>query len=426
MSQLNVQLLLTGDELMTGDITDTNSTLISDTLMPLGIVLHRKVVVGDQLAQLVSEIEYLSQSADVLIVNGGLGPTIDDLTAEALSIVIDQPLAEHKQAMAELSAWCERRNFPLNGPNKKQALLPVGVDIISNETGSAPGFSITHNQCLIMCTPGVPSELKDMMRNGIVPLLANRVKDNHTQIEKYHVFGMGESTVQRLMAETYPDWPSEIELGFRAAFPMLEVKLTVRNKARASMLAALTLKVKATLGNHIVSSGSVALADVVVNLLISNNKKLSLAESCTGGLIASKVTSVAGSSQVFEAGIVSYSNEIKHSVLGVSKDTLKKEGAVSESVVLEMAKGVLALSGSDYAIAVSGVAGPGGGTKEKPVGTCWIAWGTKDALKAKCLFIPVGREQFQQFISSAALDLIRRDILGVEDAPLYFSKNNRK
>ena len=430
MTRLNVQLLLTGDELMTGDILDTNSMAVADALMPLGLVLSRKVVVGDALPQLVSEIESITKQADVLIINGGLGPTIDDLTAEALAAVIGQPIQEHPQAMAELQAWCERRNYPLNGPNKKQAMLPRGVEIVSNQTGSAPGFKVSHNDCIIVCTPGVPSELAVMLESGIVPLLTELLStlfgESYTQIKKFQVFGMGESTVQRILAENYPQWPDDIELGFRAAFPMLEVKLTAHSKNGIKLLPEWQSKVEDQLAGHIVAQGNVSLPETLVGLLTDQKKTVALAESCTGGLIASKVTSVAGSSQVFEAGIVSYSNEIKHSVLGVSKDTLKKEGAVSESVVLEMAKGVLALSGSDYAIAVSGVAGPGGGTKEKPVGTCWIAWGTKDALKAKCLFIPVGREQFQQFISSAALDLIRRDILGVEDAPLYFSKNNRK
>jgi nicotinamide-nucleotide amidase len=422
MTHLNVQLLLTGDELMTGDIIDTNSIKVADALMPLGIVLQRKVVVGDKLTTLVNEIQTLSESADVLIINGGLGPTIDDLTAQALAEVVQKPLQIHPQAMTELAAWCERRNYPLNEPNKKQAMLPAGVDIVSNETGSAPGFRIHHNHCEIICTPGVPSELDRMLQTGIVPLLKNLTSNEYTLVQKYQVFGLGESGVQKMLEEAFPQWPEKIELGFRAAFPMLEVKLTVRSKEGVDALATWMKKVEAILGGHIIANGNTHLPEQLVKLLIIKNKTLALAESCTGGLIASKVTSVAGSSQVFEAGIVSYSNNIKQKVLAVKSHTLLTYGAVSQQVVTEMANGVFNISGSDYAIAVSGVAGPGGGSEEKPVGTCWIAWGTQDKLKTKKLFFPGSREYFQQYIALAALDLIRRDLLEIEDAPGYFSK----
>jgi len=177
-----------------------------------------------------------------------------------------------------------------------------------------------------------------------------------------------------------------------------------------------------TLRGHIIGKGDTGLPEQLVKLLIAKNKTLTLAESCTGGLIAAKITSVAGSSQVFEAGIVSYSNDIKHKVLAVKKSTLLEYGAVSKQVVIEMANGVLNISGSDYAIAVSGVAGPSGGSDEKPVGTCWIAWGSNNALKTKKLFFPGSREYFQQYIAMGALDLIRRELLEIEEWPFYFSR----
>lgn len=422
---LNVQLLLTGDELMTGDIVDSNSVMIADALMPLGLVLSRKVVVGDKLSVLVKEIEGVTKQADVLIVNGGLGPTIDDLTAEALAQVLDVPLEEHAVAMAQLSAWCERRNYPLNGPNKKQARLPKGVGIIENPVGSAPGFKMIHNGCLIMCTPGVPIELDAMLTSGIVPQLKGMCDHAFTQIKKYQVFGMGEAPLQKIIEESYPDWPQEIELGFRAAFPILDVKLTARSQAGIDLLPVWQTKIESTLGAHslgeVTDEESTGMAQHVVTLLAEKNQTLTTAESCTGGLIASKITSVSGSSNVFEAGIVSYSNAIKHKVLGVSQETLKQHGAVSEEVVLQMAAGALDISGADYGVAVSGIAGPGGGSEDKPVGTCWLAWGTKASLKAVKLFYPSNRAYFQDYIATAALDVIRRDILEVKETPRYFS-----
>lgn len=422
MTQLNVQLLLTGDELMTGDIIDTNSVMVADALMSLGLVLQRKTVVGDQLSMLVEEIEYLSKGADVLIINGGLGPTIDDLTAQALAMVINQPLEMHEQALLELSAWCERRNYPLSGPNKKQALLPKGVAIISNETGSAPGFKVTHNECVIMCTPGVPSELKDMLDTGVIPQIEMLSNQARTEVIKYQIFGMGESSVQKRLSESYPDWPKEIEVGFRAAFPMLELKLTVRSHQGKALLPKWKNKVSDAFAGHIIGQNNTDMATELVQLLANKNKKIALAESCTGGLIASKITAVAGSSAVFEAGVVSYSNDIKTKLLGVQTSLLEQVGAVSEEVVIAMAQGVLDLSGSDYAVAVSGVAGPGGGSEEKPVGTCWLAWGASGKLKTKKLFYPSSRGQFQQYIATAALDLIRRELLAIEAEPFYFSK----
>lgn len=417
---MNLQLLLTGDELMTGDIIDSNSAMVADKLKPIGLRLQRKVVVGDQLSILVNEIENMSAQADVLIINGGLGPTVDDLTAQALGEVIKQPLCEHPQALAELRAWCERRGYPLNAPNRKQAVLPNTVDIISNRIGSAPGFQVVHNHCLIMCTPGVPSELSDMLDASIIPTLKTQYPAKHASIIKYQVFGIGESSLQKMIGEAFSQWPAEIELGFRAVFPVLEVKLSVNTSTGLTLLPQWQQNIEQLLGMHIIAQGDVSLAEEVVGLLADRKQSIALAESCTGGLIAANITKVAGASQVFEAGIVSYSNTIKHKVLGVSNQVLSEYGAVSELVVNEMAAGALALANADYAVAVSGVAGPGGGSEEKPVGTVWIAWGKTNALRSKQFHFPYGREYFQMYVAAVALDLIRRDLLGGTETPNYF------
>lgn len=417
---MNLQLLLTGDELMTGDIIDSNSAMVADKLKPIGLRLQRKVVVGDQLSTLVREIKDMSVQADVLIINGGLGPTVDDLTAQALAEVIQQPLREHPQALAELTAWCERRGYPLNTPNRKQAVLPNSVDVISNRIGSAPGFQVVHNNCLIMCTPGVPSELSDMLDVSIIPTLKIQYPSEHASIIKYQVFGVGESSLQKMIGEAFSQWPAEIELGFRAVFPVLEVKLSVNTSTGLTLLPQWQQNIEQLLGMHIIAQGDVSLAEEVVGLLADRKQSIALAESCTGGLIASNITKVAGASQVFEAGIVCYSNTIKHKILGVSNQVLSEYGAVSEPVVNEMAAGALALANADYAVAVSGVAGPGGGSEEKPVGTVWIAWGKTNGLRSRQFYFPYGREYFQIYVAAVALDLIRRDLLGSTETPNYF------
>ena len=420
MSKLNIQLLLTGDELMSGDVQDSNSCMMADILKTQGLVLRRKVTVGDNLGQLIEEIEYLSQGADILIINGGLGPTVDDKTAEALASVIGQPLAVHAEAMAHVSQWCAARGFALNEPNKKQAWLPVGVALVHNPVGSAVGFSIRHNGCLIIATPGVPSEAKRMLAESIMPVLAQMNPDACTTVHRLQVFGLGESTLQRVIDEALPDWPANIELGFRVAFPQVEVKLTVHDAVAAEALPLWQAKLSALLGAHILGEGDIQLPALVVSLLAQQQKKLTLAESCSGGLIAAKITSVAGASRVFEGGFVSYSNGIKESVLAVSREHLLNDGAVSAAVVTDMALGALAITQANLAVAVSGIAGPGGGSAEKPVGTVWLAWGSADNLKNQQLFYPVPRAYFQEYVASVALDLIRRELLGITECPRYF------
>lgn len=428
---LNIQFLLTGTELMVGDIVDTNSVMLAQSLKENGAELTRKVTLGDDFSALVSEIESMSEQADVLIVNGGLGPTEDDLTAEALARVINQPVEMNSQALEHLETWCEKRGYRLQGANSKQVMLPKGVAIVNNEIGSAVGFSIDHNDCLIICTPGVPSELKIMWQKEILPLIKPRLPNiDKVKIQKLHTFGIGESAIQNIFSQQIKDWPKEIEVGFRAASPLVELKLTTRSHNAEKLLPEWHKKITTLLSGHVLDIDEVkeepaSIAHCVVKLLEENNQTITTAESCTGGLIASNITRVSGSSKVFEAGYVTYSNKIKSNLLKVKQRTLLEHGAVSEAVVLEMAEGALQASEADWAVSVSGIAGPGGGTSEKPVGTVWICWGGKEKLKTKCLVYPTNRIAFQRFIANVGLDLIRRDILGIQEEPSYFSRTGK-
>ncbi|WOH39317.1 CinA family nicotinamide mononucleotide deamidase-related protein [Thalassotalea fonticola] len=418
---LNVQLLLTGNELMSGDIVDTNSVFIARELKNLGVELTRKVTVGDNMQLLTEQMEQLSKDADILIINGGLGPTVDDMTAQALSETTKQSLAIHPTALEQVKAWCVKRSYRLTGPNLKQALLPTGCDIVHNPIGSAPGFSINHNSCQIICTPGVPVELKAMLREEILPNIAEQLPEElQTVTQKLKVFGIGESGLQKMVNDSYPNWPEEIELGFRATMPLLEVKLTSRSHTSTTLRDEWYSKIKGLLGQHIVSENGDSIAATVVKLLKQNGKTITTAESCTGGMIAAQLTGVAGCSDVFEAGFVTYSNRMKEKLVNVNAQTLEQFGAVSEQVVKEMVSGALAVSAADYAVSVSGVAGPDGGTEDKPVGTVWLAWANKQQVFTKKLYLPTHRIHFQNFIANTGLDLIRRLILGYHDEPRYF------
>ena len=427
MEKLTVQLLLTGNELMSGDIIDSNSAMIAQHLRELGIDIVRKVTVKDDLALLAQEIIQLSRDSDILIINGGLGPTVDDMTALALADVIGQPLVEHPAALEHLENWCARRGFELNAPNRKQASLPKGADILDNAIGSAVGFAVNYHDCRIFCTPGVPSEAEQMLTQVIMPQLAAFLpEDQHTEIHRMQVFGIGESTLQRLIDEQLPDWPETIELGFRAARPLVEVKLATQDPLISALSRQWQNKLRQLLGSHIVGEGTASLPEVVIDLLRERKQQVTFAESCTGGLIAANLTRIAGASDVFEAGFVSYSNDIKHQLLAVSEQDLQEHGAVSEPVVRQMALGAMTRSGADFAVAVSGIAGPGGGSEHKPVGTVWIAWGDKDNLHSQSLHLPGSRAYFQHFVAAAGLDLLRRHLLDITDTPRYVTERQPK
>lgn len=422
--KLHLQLLLTGDEIMSGDTLDSNSSMIAHHLGPLGIGIQRKVTLGDNHAQLVNELRAMTQQADVVIINGGLGPTVDDLTAQVVADVAAVPLADHPQAIEHLQQWCARRNVPLNKANLKQAVLPQGCNIIANPIGSAVGFEMAVAQCRVICTPGVPGELRAML-GGICQSIAGD-RSGTSRVLRLQTFGLGESIAQQWVDDNIPDWPEQLELGFRASAPQMEIKLTAHSLEAQALQAEYAQRLKDLFGQHIIGSGDTTLAGEVLRLLTEQQATVSTAESCTGGLIASQLTAVSGASKAFHAGFVTYHNDIKHRILQVQQSTLQQKGAVSEAVVREMAEGALHQSEADYAIAVSGIAGPDGGSEDKPVGTAWIAWGDKNRIDTCCLYWPVARNLFQTMIGAAALDLLRRRLLGATEEPVYIRQRRRQ
>jgi len=423
MLKPNVQLLLTGNELMTGDIVDSNSAMIAQQLKDLGLEISRKVTIADELELLVNEINLLATQSDILIINGGLGPTIDDLTAQALAKAMNVELVQHPKALEHLTYWCKKRGATLNTPNLKQTILPQDSNIIPNKNGSAVGFKVNHLGCDIYCTPGVPAELKIMLVEQIIPDVTKKLPSELiSDVSRLQVFGLGESTLQKLVDEQLPDWPKNIDLGFRAGMPLLEIKLSTTSRDAYNQKQSWQKKLVTILGAHliaIIDKEPFSLAHHVLTKLTENNLKITTAESCTGGLIASLITEIPGSSVCFEAGFVTYSNKMKSSVLGVPEQLLNKHGAVSQEVVIAMAQGALEKSSADLAIAVSGVAGPDGGSEEKPIGTVWLAWGCKEDLQSICLLMPLSRTYFQRYVAAIGLDLIRRKLINSQETPNY-------
>ena len=424
---MKISLLLTGNELMSGDTVDSNSAYIAQSLKDLGLMPIIKKVVGDDLPLLVSSIQELSKVSDVLVVNGGLGPTVDDLTALALSQAIGEPLQRHPDAYAKLDEWATRLGFVLTESNLKQANLPASCDIIDNPYGSAVGFSCNYNDCLILCSPGVPSEFKPMVEEQLLPMIRERGNvQTAIKITRLRVFGIPESGLQDTVDRIFPDWPENVELGFRVQMPVVEVKIATIGDELNSLNELWAKKFEQHFADYVIGYDGLRLSQALNNALLKNNKTITTAESCTGGLIASGITSEAGSSAVFHAGFVTYSNQFKQQMVGVKLQTLKDNGAVSEAVVREMALGALESSGSDVAVAVSGVAGPDGGTDEKPVGTVWIAFGEKERLQARRFFFPGSRLRVQKFTAAIAIDLVRRYVLKLPTDVDYFSELKKK
>ncbi len=419
---MRIQLLMTGSELMSGTTVDSNSARIADALATLGLAVYRKVTVGDDKALLIHELQTLANDSDVIIVNGGLGPTSDDLTAEALAAAKGENLSENATAIAHLEQWCQERGYPLNAANRKQAMLPASAFVIPNRIGSAVGFGIDLGKALVLCTPGVPRELEAMLTEQILPLLQQQFPAAEKQhVLRMHLFGVGESQAQEMIDAQIPQWPQGVTLGFRAGMPTVEIKLFVAKHAQS---AGNTLfeKLKQIFADSIVALNDQNMAAALLDLLAAQGKTLACAESCTGGLISSLLTEIPGSSRVFTAGFITYSNAMKSKMLGVDEAILAQHGAVSKETARAMLQGALQKSGSDYAVAVTGIAGPDGGSADKPVGTVCIAWGDNLSQQVQRFNISGPRKRFQQLVAAIALDAVRRQASGINAEPAYFSR----
>ena len=409
-----VALLLTGSELMSGDILDSNSAMLAHLLSDRGIEVSEKCTLADDKELLIQAIERLSREYRCLIINGGLGPTSDDLTAEALAAASDRALEVNAIADKHVRSWCQKRGHEANTANLKQSILPQDALILTESPGSAVAFYIVHNDCLILATPGVPSELKTIMLRQACQLIQEHLNVAAISLwQRYTLFGMGESQLQQLIDVKLPQLQDYYEIGYRAGLPTLELKLKSR-PFKEDINNAVINKALSILNPYIIGHGAVTLAECVVQLLKDNKQTISFAESCTGGLIASQITGVPGSSSVFPGAIVSYSNAMKVRLLGVDDNLLNTYGAVSEEVANAMHSGVLKIVNSDYAVAVTGVAGPDGGSDEKPVGSVWIAWGSTEQSYCEKLLLKHNRQDFQKLVAAIAFDLIRRQLLKLD------------
>jgi len=418
-----LSLLITGDEVLYGDITDTNSSLISKAFEEFGFRALKKRVVGDDLDSLVLELRELAPISNILVINGGLGSTVDDKTNCAVAKAFALELVEHPSAKRHL----ENRGITsveVGSPWYKQCLLPKGAQTFENPAGSALGYCIKTSEGYLIATPGPPQELAAMLEKAIMPWARKIYPENSLgQLSRFMVFGVGESQIEKKILTHFKDHPQHpferLKLGFRAVAPFTEVKLWGEAEEKL-FLEYIDKELLEILGDSCFSRGP-EMPLLVSELLRQRSATLSLAESCTGGLLASMITALPGASDILLAGVVSYAYAAKEQFLGVNHQRLVEKGAVSQTVAEEMFHGIIDRSKSDYSIAITGIAGPSGGLPNKPVGTVFITVGTKDRHHTRRLVVAKERSTFQRHVALTALDLLRRYILDLElDAPYYF------
>ncbi len=411
-------ILSTGDELTTGKVVDTNSNYLADKLQEIGLDLAGIITVGDDPERLEWAWKTAMERADVVISTGGIGPTADDLTTETVARLTGKKLwfdNETADKMRRLFASGGRR-MPEN--NLKQAMFPETAVIIPNALGTAPGFRMAVEQkdhtTHLVVLPGVPREMKPMMEETVMPwLVASRGHDKVHLSHTFQTYGISESGLDEAVAGLIK--PEEARVSFRASFPQISLRVSVEGlpgEAQAR-LDELVQRVREKISEFVYGEGDVTMEQVVGRLLTERHLTLAIAESCTGGQIGHRITNVAGASNYLLADLVTYSNESKMKLLGVSEQTLKNHGAVSEQCVLEMAAGVRKAIGADIGLATSGIAGPGGGTPEKPVGTVNIALVADGVQFARSYRMGGTRDWIKTLASQVALDWIRRYLLGL-------------
>ncbi len=411
---MKIEIVSTGNEIMSGSVLDTNASYIAKKFQEEGLWVSRKTSISDDLEDLIKVFEEVSSRADVSIVTGGLGPTSDDLTAVAISKVTKKELVLNNLALKNLEEYFSKikdGKAKLVEQNKKQAFLPLGSEVIPNTKGTAPGFALKHQNCKFFFLPGVPYEMKEMFESHIMPLFKNK-SGGLKLFETLSTFGVGESNLSQKLKNLESEF-FDIKIGYRFVFPTVDINLYAKTNQNVKTLKE---KIKAHLGNRIFSEKRLSLSEEVSLLLKKKKKTIALAESCTGGLIANIFTDISGSSDFFLFSGVTYSNFAKMKFLDVKKETIEKYGAISEETAKEMAKGVQKKTNADYGISISGIAGPKGGSEEKPVGTFAIALAGKKGIcfsKKFCSNFD-DRMKNKNFFAFKAIDILRLKLLDEE------------
>ena len=407
---MNVEIITIGDELLIGQVVDTNSAFIARELNKIGISVFQITSVSDSRSHILAALEEASRRVSLVLITGGLGPTKDDITKAVFAEYTEDKLVLHDETLRHIETMMAARGIAMNALNAKQADVPSRCTVLRNSCGTAPGMWFEKDGVLYISMPGVPFEMKSMMQDEVLPRLKQRYISGNILHRTLLVTGLPES----MLALRIEDWenslPHPVKLAYLPGDGMIRLRLSVFGNNMQEM-ETLTVKeiekLRLILGSHILSENDEQILEIVARMLTERKQTVATAESCTGGNIARMLTSISGSSAYFKGSVVAYSNDIKEKMLRVNSRYLKQYGAVSERVVTQMADNVRQLMSADYGIATSGIAGPTGGTTDKPVGTIWIAAATATQTVAKLLHYGNNRENNIQRTSTAALNLLR-------------------
>jgi nicotinamide-nucleotide amidase len=404
---LLVEILATGDELLTGQVVDTNSAWLMDRLWDLGLMVRRKTLVGDDRADLLAALKETTGRSDVVVMSGGLGPTEDDLTAECVAAAMGAPLEVDPPSLEAIRRRFERLGREMTPNNAKQARFPRGATVIPNRLGTAPGFIAPLGRGEVICLPGVPVEYRGLCEEVVLPRLAARL-DQVPASRLVKLFGVPESHADQRMRPLMDDPANRgVRFGYRAHWPEIHVKWSVFGPEAEARADRILVAVRQIFGEALWGQGKDELAAMVVGRLAERRERLALAESCTGGLLAETLTSVPGASAVFDLGVVAYANEMKSRLLQVPPGMLARHGAVSEPVARALAEGARAAAGATWGVGVTGIAGPSGGTEEKPVGTVFLALAGPSGTQALQRLYRGDRDRVRRTAAHEALNLLR-------------------
>jgi nicotinamide-nucleotide amidase len=411
---ITAEVMTIGDEILFGQITDTNTQWIGTELTNMGIRPIRKTSVGDSAEFILDALREALDRVNLVIITGGLGPTKDDITKHTLCKFFGTELEINEDALQLITAFFAKRGREMTELNRQQAALPKNCTYLQNDWGTAPGMWFEKDGKVVVSLPGVPYEMKNLMTYRVLPKLKGFFQTPIIRHKIIRTIGIGES----FLAETIEAWedslPAHIRLAYLPHFGQVRLRLTATGSDEEQIARELdneVIRVMPLIGSYVYGYDEFEMEQVIGQMLLEDNATLSTAESCTGGFVAHKITSVPGSSRYFAGSVVAYDNAIKKEILGVSEEILLQHGAVSEETVKAMAEGVRKLMNTTYAVATSGIAGPDGGTPDKPVGTIWIACATPEVTTARLLKLTSHRSINTELTATFTLDLLRKSIL---------------
>ena len=411
---MKAEIITIGDEILIGQIVDTNSAWIAARLNEAGFTVVRKLTVGDDRREIADAVEGAMRTADAVIVTGGLGPTKDDITKQTLAGIFGGEMVRDRETYERNGRILAARGIEYNELNREQATVPSSAEVLQNMHGTAPGMWFTRGGKAVVSLPGVPFEMKELMETEVMPRLAAHFRQSKVVHRTAITYGLAESVLAATIAEWEAALPGYLHLAYLPSPSQIRLRLSaydIEGRREEEEIERQFGVLERLIPDYFIGYGDATVASATADLLRARRATLAVAESCTGGALSASFTAMAGASDYYLGGVVSYSNDVKVGILGVSPDTLRLHGAVSEQTACEMAEGVRRLCGADYALSTTGVAGPTGGTPEKPVGTVWIGLATPNGTRAcKSVFARLRTQNIER-AAAAAANMLRLELL---------------